>query len=103
MYLTGKTIDVVQMGLSVSKMALIITDKEVEMKPRILSDLDLGLTQLKGLGGYTEDERPILLCVLSPNKISGLKQLVRSVDPKAFVIVTNATEVLGEGFKHLSK
>lgn len=103
MFLTGKTIDVVQMGLSVSKMALIITDKEADMRPRILQDLDLGLTQLKGVGGYTEDERPILLCVLSQNKISQLKQLVRSVDPKAFVIVTNATEVLGEGFKHLSK
>jgi uncharacterized membrane-anchored protein YitT (DUF2179 family) len=102
MYLTAKTIDMVQMGLSVSKMALIISEKEEELKPRILEDIDRGVTRLEGVGGYTNDTRPILMCVLSQNEITRLKQLVRSIDPKAFVIVTQATEVLGEGFKYHS-
>jgi uncharacterized membrane-anchored protein YitT (DUF2179 family) len=99
MYLTGKTIDIVQMGMSTSKMAFIISERQNELRPKILSEIDRGVTRLEGIGGYTDHPRPVLLCVVSQNEITKLKQLVKEVDPKAFVIVTQATEVLGEGFK----
>lgn len=99
MYLTMKTIDVVQLGFSMSKMALIISEHEDELRKRILTEIDRGLTRLEGFGGYTDDARPVLMCVVTQSEITRLKQLVRSVDPNAFVIVTDATEVLGEGFK----
>lgn len=99
MYLTGKTIDVVQLGFGYSKMALIISEKEEELREGIFSVIDRGVTRISGQGGYTNDKRPILMVVVTQNEVTKLKQLVKSVDPKAFVIVSNATEVLGEGFK----
>ena len=66
--------------------------------PAILHDLDRGLTRLQAVGGYTGDDRPVLLAVVGQNEVVRLKLLVRDVDPDAFVIITNAAEVLGEGF-----
>ena len=99
MYLTGKTIDVVQLGLGYSKMALIISDKEEELREGIITVIDRGVTRISGQGGYTNDKRPILMVVVAQNEVTKLKELVKGVDPSAFVIVSNATEVLGEGFK----
>ncbi|HET7522018.1 MAG TPA: YitT family protein [Bacillales bacterium] len=98
MYLTGKMVDVVQMGFGTAKMALIISTSPEKLRPKILRDIDRGVTRISGMGGYTDDERPVLLCVVSQNEVTKLKRLVRNEDPDAFVIVTNAMEVLGEGF-----
>jgi uncharacterized membrane-anchored protein YitT (DUF2179 family) len=99
LYVTSKTIDLVQVGLSRSKAALIITEHNHEIREAILSKLDRGVTRLSAHGGYTENERPVLLCVVDQTEFIKLKQLVKSVDPAAFVIVMDASEVLGEGFK----
>ena len=99
LYATSKTIDLVQIGFPRSKLTLIITNKESEVRHAILHELDRGVTRLSGLGGYTDDIRPILLCVVQQSEFTKLKQLVKLVDSRAFVIVTDATEVLGEGFK----
>jgi len=100
MFLTAKTIDVVQLGFSQSKMALIISEKHELLRPKILKEIDRGVTRWEGYGGFTDDRRPVLLCVVSQREITRLKQLVKDVDPYAFVIVANAAEVLGEGFKN---
>ncbi len=99
LYITGKTIDVVQMGLGVSKMAFIISGNLEKIQEAILYDLDRGVTRIPGYGGFTEKERPVLMCVVSQSEINHLKKLVQETDPSAFVIVTDANEVLGEGFK----
>ncbi|MGV3489605.1 MAG: YitT family protein [Tuberibacillus sp.] len=99
MYLTAKMIDIVQLGFSQSKMAFIISNKHDLLRPKILTEMDRGVTRWDGYGGFTDDRRPILLCVLSQREITKLKQLVKDIDPDAFVIVANANEVLGEGFK----
>ncbi|NMD68848.1 YitT family protein [Bacillus sp. DNRA2] len=96
---TSKTIDLVQVGLSLSKMAMIITNNEDEVRQAILKKMDRGVTKLVAHGGYTDNERPILMCVFNHTEFTKLKQLVRSIDPTAFVIVMEASEVLGEGFK----
>lgn len=99
LYVTSKTIDLVQVGLGYSKMAIVITQKEEEVKQAILTKIDRGVTKLSATGGYTEDERPVLMCVVDQTEFTKLKQVVRSIDASAFVVVMNASEVLGEGFK----
>jgi uncharacterized membrane-anchored protein YitT (DUF2179 family) len=99
LFVTTKVIDFVQVGLGRSKMTLIITNKQEEVRESILSKIDRGVTKLSAYGGYTDDERPILMCVVDQTEFSNLKSVVKNIDPKAFIIVTDAAEVLGEGFK----
>ncbi|RKD21888.1 hypothetical protein BEP19_14595 [Ammoniphilus oxalaticus] len=99
LYITGKTIDVIQVGLNVSKIAFIIAQDAEKIQQAILYEMDRGVTKIPGYGGYTDKERPVLMCVVSQNEINTLKQAVREIDPAAFIIVTSANEVLGEGFK----
>ncbi|MEH7342645.1 YitT family protein [Bacillus sp. JJ1532] len=101
LYVTSKTIDIVQIGMKHSKMTLIITEKENEVREGILNKIDRGVTKLTAYGGYTENERPILMCVVDQTEFTKLKQLVKTIDPAAFVVVSDASEVLGEGFKRV--
>ncbi|RLQ96769.1 YitT family protein [Falsibacillus albus] len=98
LYVTSKTIDLVQIGFGRSKMALIITNRKDEVREGILNKIDRGVTKLSAYGGYTDSERPILMCVVDQTEFTKLKQLVRSIDPTAFIVVTDASEVVGEGF-----
>lgn len=99
LFVTSKTIDLVQIGLGSSKMAMIITNHQEKVRQGIIHEIDRGVTRLSAMGGYTDDERPILMCVVDQSEFTKLKQLVKSIDPAAFVVVTDASEVLGEGFK----
>ncbi|MFD1953964.1 YitT family protein [Paenibacillus thailandensis] len=99
LFITSKTIDIVQTGFAVSKVAFIISDYTEELTEAILHDLDRGLTRLDGHGGYTGDGRTVLMVVLGQTEVTKLKQLVQSVDPGAFVIISDTAEVLGQGFK----
>ncbi|MCM3654433.1 YitT family protein [Metabacillus litoralis] len=101
LYVTSKTIDIVQIGWGRSKMAMIITSKQQEIQDAILHEIDRGVTRLTAHGGFTNNERPILMCVVDQTEFTKLKQLVRSIDPHAFVTVTDASEVLGEGFNRV--
>ncbi|MDQ0269076.1 YitT family protein [Cytobacillus purgationiresistens] len=99
LYVTSKTIDLVQIGLGRTKMALIITNNQNEVREGILHKIDRGVTKLSAYGGYTDHERPVLMCVVDQTEFTKLKQLVKTIDPSAFIIVTDASEVHGEGFK----
>ncbi|MBO8176138.1 MAG: YitT family protein [Bacillus sp. (in: Bacteria)] len=99
LYVTSKTIDFVQVGFGRSKMAMIITNKEKEVRQEILHKIDRGVTKLSAYGGYTDHERPVLLCVVDQTEFTKLKQVVKNIDSTAFVVVMDASEVLGEGFK----
>lgn len=98
LFVTSKTIDFVQTGVQSSKAAFIISKEPQLVSEAILHDLDRGLTRLQGIGGYTGEDRPVLLAVVGQNEVTRLKLLVRDADPDAFVIISNAAEVLGEGF-----
>ena len=69
----------------------------------IMEILDHGVTMLQGKGMYTGADRPVLMSVIPNNEIITLKHLVHDVDEKAFMIVQNANQVLGEGFTPISK
>lgn len=99
LFVTSKTIDIVQMGWNTSKVAYIISNEIETLRETILYDLDRGLTLLDAAGGYTGDKRKVLMAVVSQSEVSKLKILVRSVDPDAFIILCPAHEVLGEGFR----
>ncbi|SHK05799.1 Uncharacterized membrane-anchored protein YitT, contains DUF161 and DUF2179 domains [Anaerobranca californiensis DSM 14826] len=100
-YVTGKVIDLTQQGFRVSKMAYIISNNPQEISEAILYKLNRGATSLKGKGVYTGEKRDILFCVVSQMEIAKLKEIVYEVDKKAFVVVSDVTEALGEGFSSL--
>lgn len=99
LYVTTKTIDIVQLGFSQSKMVYIITQKETDVRDAIYKEVNRGITRLPAFGGYTGEERPVLMVVVYQTEFTRLKQVLKTVDPQAFVIVSDAYEVLGEGFK----
>ncbi|WP_138496157.1 YitT family protein [Paenibacillus pinistramenti] len=99
LYITGKIIDAVELGFSYTKVAYIIADKTDELTEAILNHMDRGLTKLDGHGGYTGDERTVLMVVVNQSEVTRLKTVVQVIDPNAFVIISNAHGVLGKGFK----
>ncbi|MEK6993887.1 YitT family protein [Paenibacillus sp. FSL K6-1566] len=101
LYVTGKVIDTIELGFSFTKVAYIISDHTEPITKAILEDLDRGLTKLTAQGGYTGENRTVLMVVVGQSEIPRLKTVVQSVDPDAFVIIHNAHEVLGEGFRNI--
>jgi uncharacterized membrane-anchored protein YitT (DUF2179 family) len=97
----GRVIDLVQEGLTVEKAAYIISERSGEIAEAILHQLGRGATGLFGRGLYSKREREIVLTVVSRKEIDALKALVKSVDPSAFMIISDVHEALGEGFKEM--
>ncbi|PMQ02482.1 MAG: hypothetical protein CBR30_02260 [Dictyoglomus sp. NZ13-RE01] len=98
-FIQGYAIDLVQQGLSYTKSALIFSDKPRELGKKILEELGRGATIFYGMGLYSGQEREILYCVVSQQEVGRLKEIIHKNDPKAFVVISPAHEVLGEGFK----
>ncbi|MEX1307057.1 MAG: YitT family protein, partial [Eubacteriales bacterium] len=98
-YISSKLIDVVVAGFKTGQAYFIITTKPEEIRKGIIEDMDRGVTLLDGVGGFTGDPKSVLLCVIRrKSEVIDLKRLVAKADEKAFMIATNVTEVLGEGF-----
>lgn len=97
-FITSKVSDALMEGMKYSKAAFIITDYYKEIADAIMTQLDRGLTGLDAMGMYSGDKKTVLYCVVSKKEIVELKDIVAKIDPKAFVIVTDAREVFGEGF-----
>ncbi len=100
-YITGKVIDVVLEGVSYDKSIFIISDKHEEIRDKILNNLDRGGTYIDGKGMYNMAEKRIIFTVVSRRELGILEEFIHEIDPKAFLTVTDATEILGEGFKSL--
>lgn len=100
-FVSGKAVDMVMLGLSRNKACFVITDAWEKVSQRLMVEMERGVTQLSARGAYTGVERPVVLCVLSPQEVSRLKEIVRQEDEKAFMFITDAHEALGEGFSNL--
>lgn len=100
-FVSGKAVDMVMLGLSSNKACFVITDQWERVSGRLLEEMERGVTQLSARGAYTGTERPVVLCVLPPQEVSRLKEIVRQEDEKAFMFITEAHEALGEGFSSL--
>ncbi|QST01975.1 YitT family protein [Pontibacillus sp. ALD_SL1] len=99
LFATSRTIDLVQVGLNRSKNVMIISNELEEVRQAIIKEIDRGVTVLNGKGGYTNEDRHIIMVVVEQSEFTKLTQTVKSIDPSAFVIAMDAAEVLGEGFK----
>lgn len=102
-YITGKTIDVVLQGLSVDKTLFIISDKFEEIREKIIVDLERGGTYIPGKGMYNGSEKTIIFTVVNRREMALLEEYIHEIDPKAFLTVLEANEILGEGFKSLKE
>lgn len=102
LYVSGITAEAVMQGSNIVRTALIVTSYPEDVKLKILHGLGRGVTEISGKGGYTGTERPVLYCVITRSEVTQLKTLVSEVDPKAFMVVGQAHEALGEGFHPLS-
>ena len=98
LFLTTHIIDLVQEGPSTAKAFFIMTERSEEVGAAVMADLDRGVTYLSGRGGYSGLERDVVFCVVGTSQVTRLKGIVDRIDKRAFVIVADAHEVLGEGF-----
>jgi len=100
-YITGRAIDMTIEGADYNKALLIVSKKHVDIKNKILNDLERGGTYLKGEGMFTGDEKQIIYTVVSRREVAVLEEYISKIDPDAFITVMNASEILGEGFQNL--
>lgn len=97
-YVTSKVIDFVQLRTSASKLILIITEEEERIESLIRTGIDRGLTKVRSVGGYTNENKTMILCVMEQAEAVYIKKLLQREDPSSFVIFLNASEILGRGF-----
>ena len=100
-YLTAKVSDRIMEGSTSAKMLYIISDQSTLIAEKIMEKLGRGVTGMYGRGMYTNQDKTILICVISPREIARIKDVVLEADSKAFVIVNDSREVLGEGFMEI--
>ncbi|CAM3395988.1 YitT family protein [Marinicrinis lubricantis] len=98
-FIAAKMIDFIQEGAYAAKAFTIISDKPVEISQRISDEMDRGMTFLSAKGGYSRMPKEVVYCVVSRQEVRRLKSIVRQVDPRAFMIISDVHDVLGEGFR----
>jgi uncharacterized membrane-anchored protein YitT (DUF2179 family) len=101
LYVSGLSAEAVTQGSNVVRTALIITRNPEAVANKILYEMERGVTLMPARGAYTGAERTVLYCVVSRAEVVQIKALVQEADPKAFMVIGNAHEALGEGFQPL--
>lgn len=99
MYVAYKMLDKIQMGFGDTKQVIIVTSNQREVTNRILSDLNRGVTLLHGEGAFTHKQQNVIYCIVSTRQVVVIKKILDDVDPSAFLIISEAYEVKGRGFK----
>ena len=103
LYVSGLVVDSTLEGAGTVRTAMIITDQAEVVAGRILSEMERGVTILNGTGAYTDEARSVLYCVVNRPEVQQLKTIVHGTDPKAFMVIGQAHEALGEGFQAFKK
>ncbi len=103
LYVCSIVIDSLIYGLDYSSMAIIVSERYEEIGRAINTRLDRGVTVLEGRGFYTGQEKNVLLSAMKRRQAAELKALVSEIDPDAFIILSDAHQVLGDGFKRYNK
>jgi len=99
LFVASKTIDFLQEGTPLAKGAFIISDHIDQIGERIMSELDRGATLLRGRGVYTGKDRDVLMVIVGRPQVRQLRMIVHDADPRAFMVITDVADVLGEGFE----
>ncbi len=103
LYVSGIVSENVLEGPGTVRTAMIVTTQAKAISERVLEEMERGLTILQGTGAYTGIERPVIYCVITRSEVAQLKAIVHEIDPQAFIVIGQAHEALGEGFKPLKK
>lgn len=98
-FIAYKMIDVVLEGLNSSKSVRIISDKAQEIGDALIEKLDISVTYLKGIGGYSGLEKTIIFCVISRIELSKMKEIIKDIDPSAFTSIVEVNEAYGARLK----
>lgn len=98
-FILSAVVDKVMYGIDSGKMSMIVTDFPVEVAARIDEEIGRGSTFLKAEGSYSHIQRDVVLCACNNKEMYGIRKVVKEIDPKAFIIIVESNEVLGEGFK----
>ena len=98
-YIMGKIIDLFFEGIDFAKMLIIISPKYQKISDEINNKIRRGTTAIYGRGMYKEEEKKLLLCVVSRGEVREIRKIINEIDKEAFLIITNAREVYGKGFK----
>jgi uncharacterized membrane-anchored protein YitT (DUF2179 family) len=99
LFISSRIIDVIIEGFDYAKSAIIISPKYKEISEVIMEELSRGATMLKGRGLYTDSDREVLFTIITRKETTLLTDIIKEIDPQAFVIINNVHEVLGEGFR----
>ena len=99
-FINSVLLDMVLYGRDGAKLIFIISDRPEAITGRILSDLDIGVTYITGSGAYSGKAKNVIMCVMKKQLSPKAEEVVREEDPGAFMIVTSATEIFGEGYKN---
>lgn len=101
LYISGVAAEVTLEGSNVTRIAMIISERPEEIRQKILFEMERGVTLIPAEGGFSGRSKTVLYCVVGRSELSQIKALVRAADPQAFVVIGQANEVFGEGFKPL--
>lgn len=99
-YINSLMIDKVQQGLDRKKAILVITEKPEEARQAIINQIKRGVTLLEGQGGYTQESKKIVFCLVTPFQLAKIREILLDIDEGAFITVLDAAEVVGKGFKN---
>jgi uncharacterized membrane-anchored protein YitT (DUF2179 family) len=97
-FVSAQVLDYVVFGMSRGAMIMIFSEKSDEIRHIIINDLQRGVTVLKGQGGYSGNDNKVLLCACYDNQIQKIIKKIKSADENAFFIITQAKQIIGEGF-----
>lgn len=103
LYVSGLVSETVLEGPGTVRTAMIVTSQPQVISERVLEELERGVTILQGTGGFTGQDRPVIYCVITRSEVAQLKTIVHEADPQAFIVIGQAHEALGEGFKPLHR
>ncbi len=99
LYTSSRVIDILLYGTDRGKLIHIVTEKAEQISDSVFREMNRGVTILPAYGGYTGSEKKVLLCAMRPSEVSTFQRIVRAADPGAFIIISDAGEILGRGFK----
>ncbi len=103
LYVSGLVSETVLEGPATVRTVMIVTSEAKAISRRVLEEMERGVTIIPGTGGYTGAARPVVYCVITRSEVAQLKAIVEDLDPQAFLVIGQAHEAVGEGFKPLGK
>ena len=102
-FIEMKMIDMILYGFDTGKQVMVISNKNREIAEKVMGELARGATFLKAYGAYSNEEKDVLMSIVKRNQFGKFKKIVKETDKDAFIVVSDAGEVIGSGFKDIDK